>query len=78
MNLLKFINVPVFIISLAIGLFMVYLSVSDNRTILVYPTPENMGFIQYKDSAGNCFDVVQSEKTCPTNEADISKIPAQS
>jgi hypothetical protein len=57
---------------------MVYLSMSDNRTILVYPTPENTSLIQYKDSAGNCFEMKPIEKKCPTNEADISKIPAQS
>jgi hypothetical protein len=78
MNLLKFINVPVFILSLAIGLFMVYLSMSENRKILVYPTPENASLIQYKDSTGNCFEIVQSGIKCPTNDSEISKIPAQS
>jgi hypothetical protein len=78
MNLLKFINIPVFILSLAVGLFIVYLSVSDNRKILVYPTPENVSLIQYRDSTGNCFEVKPLEKKCPTNEAEISKIPAQS
>lgn len=78
MNLLKFINIPVFIISLAIGLFIVYLSMADSRKIIVYPTPENVGLIQYRDSAGNCFEVKPTEKQCPTNEAELSKIPAQS
>ena len=78
MNLLKFINVPVFIISLAIGLFIVYLSISDNRKILVYPTPENVNLIQYKDAVGNCFDIIQTERKCPANASEISKIPAQS
>jgi hypothetical protein len=76
--ILKFINIPVFILSLAVGLFIVYLSMSDNRKILVYPTPENVDLIQYKDSAGNCFSMVQKDIHCPANEAEISKIPAQS
>jgi hypothetical protein len=78
MNVLKYINVPVFIISLAIGLFIVYLSMEDGRKILVYPTPENADVIQYKDSAGNCFQIKQAGVACPKNDADISKIPAQS
>ena len=75
---LKYINIPVFILSLAIGIFLVYVYVPEERTILVYPTPENVNLIQYKDITGNCFHFKKEEVECPTDSSKISKIPAQS
>jgi hypothetical protein len=76
MGLLKYINIPVFIISLAIGLFFVYVYQADKRVVYVYPKPDNVDFIQYKDATGTCFNVKQSAVKCPADK-DISKIPAQ-
>ena len=76
--LLKYINIPVFIASLAIGIFLVYVYVPEERTIFVYPTPENTGLVQYRDIAGNCFHFKQEEVECPSDSSKISKIPAQS
>jgi hypothetical protein len=78
MSIFKYINFPVFIISLAIGLFFVYVFDDDMRTIYVYPTPENADLIQYKDATDTCFSVKQTKVSCPSNSAEISKIPAQS
>ena len=50
----------------------------DTRKIYVYPTPENIGVLQYKDKADNCFQFKQEEVVCPTNESEIEKIPVQS
>ena len=60
MGLLKYINIPLFVISLAIGLFFVYIYQADKRTIYVYPKPDNVELIQYKDKAGTCFNVKQA------------------
>ena len=49
MNIMKYINVPIFIISLAIGLFIVYITMPDMRKIYVYPTPENVDKILFKE-----------------------------
>jgi len=78
MNLLKFINVPIFLLSLVFGLFAVYITMPDTRTILVYPTPENIDLIQYRDKTGSCFHYKQNVVECPKNASDISKIPTQS
>jgi len=78
MSLFKFINIPVFLISLAVGLFIVYIFVPDTRKIYVYPNPDNIDSIQYKDATGSCFLPVQTKTKCPKDESKISKIPAQS
>lgn len=77
MSILRYINIPVFIISLAIGLFLVYLFDTEKRVIYVYPKPDNVDTLQYKDATGTCFAVKQKKVSCPKDEAELSKIPAQ-
>jgi hypothetical protein len=74
----KYINIPVFIISFAIGILFVYLFADKNHTILVYPTHENYKLLQYRDKVGNCYSIEETEVKCPTDPNSISKIPAQS
>ena len=77
MGIFKFIDARFFLLSLVIGLFAVYISMPDLRTIYVYPTPENVSILQYKDKTGTCFSFSQEEVTCPTNSSEISKVPVQ-
>ena len=77
MNLMKFINVPVLIVSLLFGLFAVYITTEDMRKIYVYPTPENVELLQYRDKTGTCFSYSQTKVSCPKNESEIAKVPAQ-
>lgn len=77
-NFMKYINVPIFLVTLAIGLFMVYVTTPDVRKIYVYPTPENIDILQYRDKTDSCFNFKQKEVSCPSNENQISKIPVQS
>jgi len=78
MGLFNYINFPIFLVSLAFGLFAVYITMPDTRKILVYPTPENVSILQYRDKTNTCFSFKQTEVSCPKNEGDITKIPAQS
>ena len=78
MNMLKYINIPVFIVSFAIGIFAVYITLPDKKIITVYPSPDNFQYIQYKDKASNCFQFKQTRVTCPKDPKDISKTPIQS
>ena len=57
---------------------MVYITMPDMRKIYVYPTPENIDILQYRDKTNSCFGFKQKEVSCPSNEGDISKIPVQS
>ena len=77
MNLFKYVNVPVFIISLALGILAVYVTAPATRQIFVYPTHENSGLIQYRDKTKTCFSIEEREVKCPINSADIAKIPVQ-
>ena len=68
---MKFISVPVFILSLALGLFVVYISAPKSQIIYVYPNPDNEDKVTFKDKADNCFHFSSKEVQCPN---DIAKI----
>jgi hypothetical protein len=76
-NLFKFINIYVFIISFAVGMFMVYTTFDTTRKIYVYPTPENVELLQYRDKTNTCFRFKQKEVACPKDSNAISKMKAQ-
>ena len=68
---MKFINIPIFLTSLSIGLFIVYISMPPTQIIYVYPNPDNEDKILYKDNADNCFKFDSQEVECPN---DVSQI----
>ena len=76
MKLSAIISFPVFIISLSIGLLFVYLSTPPPTVIYVYPTPENINKVEYKDKADNCYQFKSTEVSC-VNTKDIKTIPIQ-
>jgi len=78
MKIKNFINFPLFIISLAIGLLFVYLNEAPKRVIYIYPTPSNVDKFSYKDEAGNCFKYNSNAVKCPTDSNKITEIPIQS
>ena len=46
-NLLKLINIKVFLISLLVGLVFMYFD-NEKKKISVYPTPSNIDYLQFK------------------------------
>lgn len=70
----KYINLYVFIVSLAIGIFFVYVLDSNQKVIYVYPRPDNVDVIQYKDITGSCYVPMQKKVSCP---AAPTRIPIQ-
>ena len=76
--ILNYISIPAFLISFAIGLFFIYVLGPEIKTIFIYPSPENVDKVLFKDKAENCFYFDQLEVKCPDNESWISKIPIQS
>ena len=75
--LLHYISLPVFLISFAIGLFFIYILGPEMKTIYIYPSPENVNKILFKDKAENCFYFEESEVDCPRDDSLISRIPIQ-
>ena len=73
----KYISLPVFLISFAVGLFFVYVLGPETKTINVYPSPQNYKNILYKDDANQCFQFNPVETTCPINPLEINTVPVQ-
>jgi hypothetical protein len=73
----NYISLPIFLISFAVGIFFIYILGPEMKTIMVYPTPENVDKILFKDKADNCFSFEETEVECPSDESLISQIPIQ-
>jgi len=72
-----YINLNVFLISFAIGLFFIYIMGPDMKKIIVFPTIENSGKVQYQNNSDNCFIYKPTEVKCPSDASLIHNIPIQ-
>ncbi len=81
MEIAKYIHIPVFLVSLAIGMFFVYTmdegDGNGTKKITVFPNPENKHKILYKDNSGTCFQYQETKIKCPNDPSKIKKIPVQ-
>ena len=73
----KYLSLPVFLVSLAIGIFFVYVYGTDTKVIYVYPTPANVDQFLFKDHADNCFVYEPVLVECPKDSSKIKDIPIQ-
>jgi len=73
----KYLSLPIFLISFALGLFFVYILGPESKTIYIYPNPQNYMNIQYKDAVDQCFEFKPVEATCPINPFSIKTVPIQ-
>ena len=73
----NYISLPIFLISFAIGLLFVYMLGPETKTIYIYPTPENVDKILFKDKADNCFHFEEEMVDCPSDLSKITDIPIQ-
>lgn len=73
----NYISVSAFIISFAVGLFFVYILGADIKKVHIYPSPENVNRVLYKDNADNCFRFVPNQIECPKDKSKISDIMIQ-
>ena len=73
----EYISLPIFLTSFAIGIFFVYIYGVEMKTIYIYPTPENVDKIIFKDKADNCFSFEPIEVDCPNDETLLGIIPIQ-
>lgn len=76
--MIKFIIFPIFIISFIVGLLYNYISKPELKKVYVYPTPDNIDKIQYKDLLNNCFTFKYKKLNCYEVDQNILKnIPMQ-
>jgi hypothetical protein len=77
MGLMQFISIPALITSFALGVLLVYITSPAPREIMVYPTPENVKKVLYKDRADQCFEFKHTEIPCPKDKNQIKEVPVQ-
>ena len=73
----KIFDIKYFIVGLLIGFILVLLYPINKKNVIIYPTDENKGKIQYKDSAKNCFEALVEDVKCPKNPTNVNIIPIQ-
>jgi hypothetical protein len=60
-----------FLVSFAVGMFFVYVSPAEHKTVFVYPSPSNIKKVQYKDDE-QCFDLSARLVDCTKGAKYIS------
>ncbi len=65
--ILDYVSLPVFLVALAIGLFVVYILGPEETVVYVYPTPKNVRKMLFKDKTDECFKYTPVEVECPNN-----------
>jgi hypothetical protein len=73
----NYISLPIFLVSFAIGLFFIYILGPEMKNVYIYPSPETINKVLFKDKAENCFYFEEEVVECPKDENLISKIPIQ-
>jgi hypothetical protein len=63
-----------FVISFMVGLFFIYLSPIEYKTVVVYPSLTNLDKIQYKDKTDHCFQFNAKLVNCDNTS---KRIPVQ-
>jgi hypothetical protein len=73
----KYISLPIFLISLALGILCSYFWGEDLKVVHVFPTPKTVNHVQYQDQLNNCYSYTYKEVKCPSDESMIADIPIQ-
>ena len=76
--ILDYVSLPVFLISLAVGLFVVYILGPEENIVYMYPTPKNVRKMLFKDKTDECFKYTPVEIECPSDESLIHETKMQS
>lgn len=65
--ILDYVSLPIFLISLAVGLFVVYALGPEQKIVYIFPTPKNIKRMLFKDKTDECFSYKSEEVECPTD-----------
>jgi hypothetical protein len=69
------INLFVFILSFAVGLFYCYIMTPPPEVVLKFPSPYNVGKVVYKDKADTCYKYKADKVHCPVDRSLIKAQP---
>jgi uncharacterized membrane-anchored protein YhcB (DUF1043 family) len=69
---MKLVYIVAFVLSFILGAIFLYFSPTEYKTVVVFPTPDNLKKIQYKDEMENCFQFSAKLVDCGK---DVKKIP---
>ncbi len=75
--ILDYVSLPIFLISLAVGLFVVYILGPEQTMVYVYPTPKNVHSMLFKDKTDECFKYSAREVECPEDASLIQTTKVQ-
>jgi len=75
--IIDYISLPIFFISFAIGMLFVYILEPEMRKIYIYPSPDTIGKVLFKDKTDTCFTFTEEFVDCPNDTSQISTIPIQ-
>jgi hypothetical protein len=75
--LFDYINFKFFLLSLAVGLFFVYIVDTPKKVIYITPNIDNVDKVLYKDNSDKCYKYEANEVTCPSNSKKIEPLELQ-
>ena len=75
--LFDYINFKFFLLSLAVGLFFVYIVDTQKKVIYITPNIDNVDKVLYKDNSDKCYKYEANEITCPSNPKKIEPLELQ-
>ena len=61
---MKYISLPLLIISFLIGILHAYFNGSKKQIVFVYPTTDNINKLQYRDKGDICFNISANKTNC--------------
>jgi hypothetical protein len=70
--ILKYIDGYYFLISLCVGIFLVYILSYQPQIIMRFPTPDNENTTIYKDKNEVCYKYKSEEVNCSIGSKDIN------
>jgi hypothetical protein len=70
-------NPAVFLLGIVVGIFLVCMLRPEQKVVLRYPTPENVGNTTYRDGNSVCYKYTSEEVSCDAEKSKVREYPVQ-
>lgn len=64
-----------FLLSFAIGIFVVYVITPPPEVVIKFPSPYNVGKVVYKDKANSCYEYTAEKVSCTADKSLVKPQP---